>query len=143
MIMSWLTNLENTFVKDETWVVSELAKGWAALQADETTAETDILGIFSWLNTYHSQIISVASTALNGLATIGALIPQTAPMVATATTAIDAATAAIDVLSKGIQKGSTPLSTAVNAYHAVKTAQSAVNVVLKAKTAAPVPAPAT
>ena len=138
--MNWFANLENSFVKDEEWVVSELAKGWQALQTAEKTAETDILGIFSWINTNHSQILAVFSTALSGLSAVGALIPQTAPMVATATTAIDAATAAVDVLAKGIQQGSTPLSTAVNAYHAVKTAQSAVAVVLKAKTAQPVTA---
>jgi hypothetical protein len=139
--MNWFTNLENTLAKDEQWVVTQITNGWNALQAGEKALETDVLGIFSWINTNQSSILAVFKTALVDLSAIGAFVPQTAPIVATATTAIDAATAAIDALASGIQKGTTPISTLTNAYHAVKTAQSAVAVVLKAKTAAPTVAP--
>lgn len=135
--MNWFTDLENRVVKDEEWVIGEITKGWAAIQSGLHQAEIDVLGVFSWLNTNHSQILGVFTTALTDLAAVGSIIPQTAPYVQTATKMIDAATAAVDLLSKGIQKGTTPLSTIANAYHAVKDAQSAVNIVLKAKTAAP------
>ncbi len=123
--------------KDEQWVVTEIAKGWAALQKETKTAETDLLGIFNWISAHQVGITNTFKGVLEGLAVVGAAVPQTAPAVATATIAIDAATAAIDALSKGIQQGSTPLSTAVNAYHAVKQAQTAVNAVLVQATAKP------
>ena len=135
--MSFLKNIGKTIVKDEQWLVSEIAKGWAAIQAEAHKIEIDVLGIFNWISAHHQSIQAVFTGVLNDLAIVGAILPQTAPVVATATTAIDAATAAIDILSKGIQQGTTPLSTVANAYHAVKDAQTAVNAVLKQGTTKP------
>lgn len=135
--MSLLANLEALIQKDEQWVVAEIAKGWQALQTAEQTAAIDIENLFKWISTHQQDILNLFQGVLSDLATVGSIIPQAAPIIATATTAIDAATAAVDVLSKGVTAGSTPLSTIANAYHAVKTAQTAVTGVLKQATTKP------
>jgi len=135
--MSFLTNIESVLQKDEQWVVNEIAKGWKALQTAEQTVATDVLSVFQWIQAHQQDILALFQGVLTDLAAIGSIIPQTAPAVATATTAIDAATAAIDTLAGGINKGSTPLSTVANAYQAVKSAQNAVNAVLKQGTSQP------
>lgn len=144
---SFLQNLEAGFQKDEQWVINEITKGWQLLQSVGHTADVDIQAIFTWIQTHHSSILAVFQGALTAAATIGSILPGGAPAVATATLAIDAATAAIDSLSKTVVAGSTPLSTVVNAYHAVKDAQTAANAVIKQATTKPpvvkpVPAPA-
>ena len=135
--MSWWTNFTKAVQKDEQWVVKEIAQGWTAIKAEAHKIEVDVLGVFDWIQKHQVAIETVFKGVLNDLAVVGSLLPQTAPVVAAATTAIDAATAAIDILSKGIQAGATPLSTVTNAYHAVKDAQTAVNAVLKAGTTKP------
>ncbi len=134
---TFLQRLEAVIAKDEQWVVNEIAKGWHALQQAEETIQVDVQNIFHWISAHQADILSLFKGALTDLAAIGSVFPQSAPALAVATTAIDAATAAVDVLAKGIQIGSTPLSTVANAYHAVKDAQSAVNAVLKQVTAKP------
>jgi hypothetical protein len=124
--------------KGEQWVVSEIAKGWQALQTAEQTAALDVESLFAWIGAHQQDILTLFQGVLTDLIAIGSIIPQAAPVVATATTAIDAATAAVDVLSQGITAGSTPLSTVANAYQSVKNAQTAVNAVLKAGTSQPV-----
>jgi len=135
---AWLSNFEAAALKDEQWVVNEIAVGWQTLQKAEQTVAVDVQNIFAWLQAHHADILALFQGVLSGAAAIGSLLPQTAPAVSVATTAIDAATAAIDQLSKGITAGTTPLSTITNAYHVVKDAQTAVNNVLKVATAKPV-----
>ncbi len=135
--MTWWTNLWTAVEKDEKWVVSELAKGWQLLQTVGHTLDVDIQGVFGWISTNHLAITNGFKGALSALAAVGAVIPQSAPAVIAATLAIDAATAAVDSLSKAIVAGNTPLSTAVNAYHAVKDAETAVTSVLKQATTKP------
>lgn len=133
----FFAKLFTTVKKDEQWLVSEIAKGWAAIKAEAHKIEVDVLGVFNWIQAHHTAIIGVFQGVLHDLALVGEIIPTTAPYVVAATQAIDAATAAVDVLSKGIQQGVTPLSTVANAYHAVKDAQTAVNNVLKQGTTKP------
>ena len=135
--MSWLTDLEGDFEITEQKIATALAKAWTELQSAETIVVDDIAAIFNWIQTNQSGILSLFQGFLTDAAAIGSVIPQIAPEVAVATTAVDAATAAVDILAKGYAAGSTPLSTIVNAYAAVKTASSAVNTVLKAGTAQP------
>lgn len=125
--------------KTEAWVVSELAKGWAALKALEAegaqvlqTAAVDVENVFAWVKSHQSGLLSLLQEALTGVAALGVLAPQAAPAVAGATTAIDAATAAIDALSAATVTGSTPLSTLTNAYQAGNDAATAVKTALKA-----------
>lgn len=136
-IKAEITKAEAGFAKDEQWVISEITKGWQLLQNVGHTAEVDIENIFTWVQTHQSSIIAILQKALSAAGMIGLAIPQAAPAVAAATVAIDAATVAVDTLSKAVVAGSTPLSTAVNAYHAVKAAQSAVNTVITQATAKP------
>lgn len=132
--MSWLVA---TVKKDEQWVAAELAKGWQLLQTVGHTIDVDIQGVFAWISTNHLAITNTLQGALTAFQTVGSIIPGAAPAVVTATAAIDAATAAVDVLSKAVVAGSTPLSTAVNAYHAVIDARTAVTAVLKQGTTQP------
>ena len=140
--MSWLSDFEATFQKDEQWVVAEIAKGWQALQAAEQTAVVDVQNVVGWIQAHQQQILTLFQGVLADAAVIGSIIPQAAPAVQAATIAIDAATAAIDVAAKGVTAGSTPLSTLANAYQLGKDAASAVNTVLKQATAKPATAPA-
>lgn len=135
--MSLLSDIEAKFQITEQAVATAIATAWKDLQSAETAVVNDIEAIFNWISTHQQEILALFQGFLTDLTAIGAVIPQTAPAVAAATTAIDAATAAVDVLSQGFQAGSTPLSTVANAYAAVKTAQSAVNAVLKQGTSAP------
>lgn len=138
-LSSFVAKLEADIGKGEQWVVKEIAQGWNALQKAEKTVEVDVESVFAWLQAHHADILALFQGALTDLSKIGGIFPQGSAVVASATLAIDAATAAIDVLSKGITQGTTPLSTITNAYQSVKTAQNAVNTVLKHGTAEPVP----
>lgn len=134
---SFLQNLEAGFQKDEQWVIAEITKGWQLLRTVGHTTDVDIQNIFTWIQAHHATILGVFQGALTAAATLGSIVPGGTPAVAAATLAIDAATAAIDSLSKTVVAGSTPLSTIVNAYHAVKTASSAANVVIVQATSKP------
>lgn len=135
--MSWLSDLEAEVEIGEQQIATALAKAWQELQSAETVVVDDIAAIFTWIKNNQASILSLFQGFLTDATAIGSVIPGIAPEVTAATTAIDAATAAVDVLSQGYSAGSTPLSTIVNAYGAVKNAQSAVNTVLKAGTSQP------
>jgi len=135
--MSWLTTLEGKVELTEQEVATALAKAWSELQSAETVIVDDIAAIFAWIKNNQASILALFQGFLTDAAVIGSVIPGIGPEVTAATTAIDAATVAVDVLSKGYAAGSTPLSSIANAYGAVKTAANAVNTVLKAGTAKP------
>jgi hypothetical protein len=137
MTLSFFEKLQAGFVKDEQWVLSEITKGWQLLQTVGHTVDVDIHNIFSWIQTHQGNILAIFQQALSAMTIVGAVIPGIGPGVAAATEAINVATVAVNVLSKSVIAGSTPLSTAVNAYHAVKDAQTAVNAVLKHATTNP------
>jgi hypothetical protein len=139
-IASIWANLGVVLQKDEQWVVKEIAVGWALLDNAEKTVEVDVLNVFKWIQSHQLAIETTLKGVLGDLALIGSLVPATAPVVMVAVGAIDAATAAIDVLAKGINQGTTPLSTIANAYQQVKAAQTAVNGVLQHATAPKAPA---
>ncbi len=134
--MNWWTDLTTQVVKDEKWVATELARGWQLLQTVGHTIDVDIQGVFTWISVNHLAITNTLQGALSAFQVVGS-ITGNAPAVIAATVAVDAATAAVDALSKAVVAGSTPLSTAVNAYHAVKDAETAVTTVLKAGTTKP------
>ncbi len=145
--MSWLDGIKteidklNTAIqKDEAWVVAEINKGWVLLDSVGHTVDVDIQGIFHYISGHQQQIISSLHSALSVITTVGVFIPATAPaavIIQAALTAINAATAATNVLGQAVVAGPTPLSTAVNAFHALKDAQSAVNAVVKQATNKP------
>jgi hypothetical protein len=135
--MSWLSDLEGDIEIGEQQIATALAKAWTELQSAETVVVDNIAAIFTWIKNNQTSLLSLFQGFLTDAAAIGSVIPGIAPEVTAATTAIDAATAAVDVLSQGYSAGSTPLSTIVNAYGAVKNAQSAVNTVLEAGTSQP------
>jgi hypothetical protein len=136
-LTAFVHKLEVGFAKDEQWVVAEFTKGWQLLQSAEKTAQVDIENIFHWIAAHQSTLLAALQEALSAASILGNFIPGAGPTVAAATLAINAATEAVNVLSKSVLAGSTPLSTAVSAYHAVKDAQTAVNAVLKASTTKP------
>lgn len=135
--MSFWTTLTGTIQKDEQWVVSEIAKAWADIQAVGQTIQMDVNNVQKWIAAHHLDIVNLLQGALAGFQAVGVVLPAVAPEVAAATVAVDAATAAVDSLSKSVLSGVTPISTIVNTYHAVKDAQTAVNAVLKTGTSAP------
>lgn len=143
--MGWLHNLEVAIQKDEQWVINEIRKGWAAVQNAEQKAEIDVLNIFHWIQSHQMDALNLMHTVLIDIQTAAtaasAIVPQYAVPVATAVgianTAVQAASAAINTLAHGIQQGSTPMSTLVNAYTATKATANAVNDVLKAAAASP------
>lgn len=140
--MSWLTNFEATFQKDEQWVVAEIRKGLAAVQNIEHVAVIDIQNVFAWIQAHQAQLQSLATTALSDIqaaATVASgIVPQyaapIAAIAAAANTAIQAGALAVNKLAVGIQAGATPMSTIVSAYHTTKDAATAVNNLLKAAT---------
>jgi hypothetical protein len=135
-----IDKLNNSIQKDEAWVVNEINKGWQLLESVGHTIDLDIQGIFHYVSTHQQQIVGYLHNALSALTTVGLMFPATSPaaaIVQTALTAINAATAATNVLGQAIVAGSTPLSTAVNAFHALKDAQTAVNAVIKHATSKP------
>jgi hypothetical protein len=136
-ISGFFTRLEAGFAKDEKWVVAEITRGWQLLGSVGHTLAVDIAGIFAWIQAHQASLLGTFSEALQALGILGVAIPGGGPAVSAAITAINVATAAVNVLGKAIIDGSTPLSTAVSAYHAVKDAQSSVNAVIKASTAVP------
>jgi hypothetical protein len=100
----------------------------------------DIQGIFQYISTHQQQILANLHNALAAVSTLGVLVPGAGPIaevVQSALVAINAATAATNVLGSAIVAGPTPLSTAVNAFHSLKDAQTAVNAVVKMATTKP------
>jgi len=135
-----IDKLTTTIQKDEQWVVNEISKGWKLFESVGHTIDVDIKAIFQYIWTHQQQIVANLHNALMAITTVGELIPATAPaaaLVQGALTAINAATAATNVLGHAVVAGSAPLSTAVNAFHALKDAQTAVNAVIKQATAPP------
>jgi hypothetical protein len=137
MTLTLFQKFEAAIAKDEQWVLAEFTKGWSLLQTVGHTAEVDIEHIFGWIQSHQGDILKIFHDALGVLASVGGLVPGIGPEIVIATTAINAATAGINILAKAVIAGSTPLSVAVNAYHAVKDAQTAVNGVLKHATTDP------
>jgi hypothetical protein len=136
MVGFWATFGANV-KKDEQWVVAEITKGWTLLQNAEKTIQVDVKNLQAWIQSHHLSITNLLKGILEGFQVAGVIAPGLAPAVGAATLAVDAATAAIDALSSSVLAGSTPLSSIVNTYHAVKDAQTAVNAVLKTGTAQP------
>lgn len=139
-IKSEIDKLNAAIQKDEAWVVSEINKGWQLLESVGHTIEVDIEGIFSYISTHQQQILANLHSALVFLAPLETVVAGSSPagaIVSAALTAINAATAATNVLGKAVVAGNTPLSTAVNAFHALKDAQTAVNAVVKQATSKP------
>ena len=135
-----IDKLNTAIQKDETWVVNEINKGWQLLESVGHTMDVDIQNIFKYIAAHQQQIVAGLHNALTAITTVGALVPGTSPAAAIITgalTAINAATAATNVLGQAVVAGTTPLSTAVNAFHALKDAQTAVNAVVKQATAKP------
>lgn len=135
-----IDKLNTAIQKDEAWVVNEINKGWRLLESAGHTLELDIKGIFQYISSHQQQIVTNLHNALSAITAVGALIPATAPAAAIvqgALTAINAATAATNSLGQHVIAGTTPLSVAVDAFHALKDAQTAVNAVVKQATAKP------
>src|SRR5690348_13253940 len=125
--MSWWSNLTGAVVKDEHWLLQEVAKGWQLLKNVGHTAEVDIVGIHQWIIDHQTQIDALFKTALEAVAIGGAVAPPPFKAAAAAATiALDASQAAIDKLSASVIDGTTPLSLAVTTYQAVKATQTAV-----------------
>ncbi len=129
--MSWFSRVQ----KDEQWVVSEVAKGWAALDKGVAHATIDIKGLFDYVAQHQTQIDGIAQTLLSDVNVIAALAGQ--PEVAATATAIGASAQIITNLAANMDKGSVPLSQVVDALHAVKDSQTAVNALVKRATARP------
>lgn len=130
--MSFLDTIVSTFTTDEQWVVSEIQKGWQALQTAEQTIVVDVNNILAWITANQKTLQTDITTALGIIAPVAALVPQAAPAIAAATTALDASEAAIDALSGAVISGSTPMSTISSAYQTYKAAASAVSSVVAA-----------
>lgn len=129
--MSWWSTVQ----KDEQWVVAEIANGWKALERDAEKAVIDIKGIFDYVASHQNQIDSTAKAILGDVSVIAALAGH--PEVGAAAAAIGVSAEAVVGLAANINKGSVPLSTAVDALHKVKDAQTAVNALVKRATAKP------
>ncbi len=129
--MSWFSRVQ----KDEQWVVSEVAKGWAALDKGVAHTAIDIKGLFDYVAQHQTQIDGIAQTLLSDVNVIAALAGQ--PEVAATATAIGASAQIITNLAANMDKGSVPLSQVVDALHAVKDSQTAVNALVKRATARP------
>ncbi len=135
-----IDKLNTAIQKDEAWVVSEIAKGWQMLEHVGHTMEVDIKGIFHYIATHQQSIVGNLHSALSALTMVGMFIPGASPtagIIQAALTAINAATAATNVLGQAVVSGTTPLGTAVDAFHALKDAQTAVNAVVKQATSKP------
>lgn len=140
--MSFLSDIEAKFQITEQKVATAIAQAWQDLQTAEQVVVADLEGIVTWIQQHQQDILALFQGFLTDAAAIGSVIPQAAPEVAAATTAIDAATAAVNVLAQGFAAGATPVSTIANAYQTVKSAQNAVNTVLKQGTSQPASAAA-
>jgi len=137
-----LDKLNTAVQKDQQWVINEFAKGWKLLATVGHTIDVDIRGIFDFIAKHQQQITDDLHSALAALTDVGMLIPATAPeaaIIRTALTAIQAGAAATTVLGNSVVAGATPLSTAKNAFDALKKAQSAVNEVIIHATSKPTP----
>lgn len=140
--MSFFTNLYDIIQKDEQWVVTELQKAYSEAQAGAAVLTADINGVFSWIKAHQAQLQGIMTVALQGAALAGG-VPQLAPFVPIAVTALDASEATIDALASSVS-AQTPapdlLTAGVNAYHTVIDARTAVTAVLKAATSTAAPA---
>ena len=136
--MNWFTDK-----KTEQWVVAEVQKGWAALEAGAKAVEIDIKGLFDYVAAHQTQIDSTAQAILGDVSMVAALAGH--PEVGATAAAIGASAQAITALAANMDKGAVPLHDIVNALHTVKDAQTAVNSLVKVATAPPraaAPAPA-
>lgn len=141
--MSFFSNLYDIIQKDEQWVVTELQKAISEAKAGAAVLTADINGVTGWIKAHQAQLQSIMTIALQGVALAGG-VPQLAPLIPVATTALDAAEVGIDALSKSVlaQTPSNDLATtATNTYHAVIDARTAVTSVLKAATSSGTAAP--
>lgn len=132
--VSAVAAFEAKFQVFETDIVTWVNQAWVEVQAVESWVDNELTTIAAWIAAHQTDINALFSTA-------AALVPQAAPEITLAETALAAAGAASTALAAGLKAGSTPASTISNAYSAVKAASSAVNAVLQVA-AAPTPTPA-
>jgi negative regulator of replication initiation len=125
----------DTIKRDEAWVVAEVGKGWAALEAGVHAIEIDIKGLFDYVAAHQQQIDATAQSLLSNVSLIAALAGH--PEVSATAAAIGASAQAITALAANVDKGAAPLSEIVTALHTVKDAQTAVNSLVKVATAKP------
>jgi hypothetical protein len=138
--MSILSTIEGALPglqKTEQWVVAEIAKGWAALEAGAKEAVIDVKALFDYIATHQTQIDTTAQAILGDVSLAATLVGH--PEVGAAATAIGVSAKAITDLAANIDKGSVPLGDVVSALHTVKDSQSAVNALVKRATAQPTP----
>lgn len=131
---SALATFEAQFQVDETKIVTWINEAWTEVQAIESWVDNELTTISGWI----AANLQTIDAVLSGVA---GLIPATAPEVAVAETALQAASVATAALAAGLTAGSTPASTISNAYTAVNNAAVAVKGVLNIA-AAPTPTPA-
>ena len=129
-----LAKFEAEFNVVETDIVTWINQAWTEVQAIESWVDNELTTIAGWLAA-HLQTIDGVLTA------VGGLVPASAPEIAVAETALEAASVASAALAAGLKAGSTPASTISNAYTAVNNAAIAVKGVLGVA-AAPTPTPA-
>lgn len=133
----FVTKVEAGFQYDEQWLVAEVNKAIHEVETVGYAIQIDIENVFKVITSHAGDIQKVLQSALQGIELLGSLIPSAGSAVTAATVAVDAMTAAIDALSKHVVTGTTPVSTIVNAVHAVQDAKSAVAAVVKAATPKP------
>lgn len=121
--------------QDEAWVVAEVSKGWAALEAGAHAVVIDIEGLFKYVADHQQAIDATAQKLLGDVSMIAALAGH--PEVSATAAAIGASAQAITALAANVEKGQAPLSEIVTALHSVKDAQTAVNSLVKVATAKP------
>jgi hypothetical protein len=123
--MSFLSNIEALWQKDEAWVVSFFAK----VKQDVVIVEGDLMTALNWLAAHAQQI----NTDLQGLlGVVSALGLTISPPVAAAVTAANVGVAAINAVvaavnqakANGQSAGSTIAAAGVAAYQQLKTTQS-------------------
>lgn len=130
-----LATFEAEFQVTESKIVTWLNQAWVEVEAVESWADNEATTIANWIAAHQTDINALFTTA-------AALVPEAAPEIAAAETALAAAGAASTILAAGLKAGTTPASTLSNAYTAVKVAGAAVGALLQ-KAAAPTPVPAT
>ena len=120
---SALAAFEAEFQVDETKIVTWINQAWTEVQAIESWVDSELTTISGW-------IAANLTTIDAGLSAVASLVPATAPEIAVAETALQAASVATAALAAGLTAGSTPASTISNAYTAVNNAAIAVKGVL-------------
>jgi hypothetical protein len=69
--MSFLTNIEALWQKDEAWVVQLFGK----LEQDATIAEADLMIAMAWMSAHGSQITTVVGGLVGAAASLGLGMP--------------------------------------------------------------------